>query len=221
MFKIKYISFIAVASIIAFTSSLQADSFNSPTKGLSSPRNGSSQSKKYKVAKKQAITKKQSGKERIIIGVYSDNNRFQVEKDVVLDKKTGLIWQDDKAAITVRKPWYTNRANTNCLSLAFSPPHSVVCNDTSGDTAANYCSHLVLGSFSRWELPTANELKSIINQHASSHYLPKAFRNTRLGIYWTSTSVRSRLELAYAYKGDLKRKSKKLEKNYIRCVRRR
>lgn len=219
MYKIKYLNFIAAVSIITLTSSLQADSLKLPSKGLNSPRNGSLHSKKYEATKKQPILKKDDNK-RVIIETYSDKNRFEARKFEVFDKKTELIWQDNGAAITVRKPWYTDRANTDCLSLAFSPPHSVVCNDTSGLTAANYCSHLILGGSSHWKLPSARELKSIIDQHAkSNHYLPKAFRRTSSGIYWTSTSVRTRLELAYVYRGNIRQQSKKLELHNVRCVR--
>ncbi|MCF6204503.1 MAG: DUF1566 domain-containing protein [Methylococcaceae bacterium] len=60
-------------------------------------------------------------------------------KEVVTDLVTGLMWQDDIDAKTVRKPWSITNSD-----------------DTSGDTTTTYCANLTLGDFNDWRMPTRN-----------------------------------------------------------------
>lgn len=100
--------------------------------------------------------------------------------DLVTDVSTGLLWQDDES---IKKPWVT-KDNYEAGNYF----------DTSGDTAATYCSDLLLIG-GGWRLPTIQELKSLVDygQHDPS-ITPDLFNNINheyLSKYWSSTTAAS------------------------------
>ena len=83
-------------------------------------------------------------------------------KESVTDNITGLMWQDDEAAETVRKNWAD---------------------------AGPYCSNDVsTGGYSDWRLPTRVELGDLANYGRYHPAISTEFQNTDSGIYWSSTA---------------------------------
>ena len=137
-------------------------------------------------------------------------------KEVVEDNATGLMWQDNSAAKTVKKPWLTE-----------AHWYAGKYNNTSGDTAATYCAKLSLGGYNDWRLPTRKELSSILDFPTinPSAKLDSAFLNQLAEIYWSSTTNAYYKHLAwvidFGYHRYIPRKSKfiKYFSQHIRCVR--
>ncbi len=104
------------------------------------------------------------------------NDDFEVIMDLGNERR--LMWQDNSAVTTVYKPWLSD---TNYNARNF--------NDTSGDTAATYCSELTLAGYDDWRLPNSDELASIAD-HNRQPYINAAFRNVS-SANWTSDSSRN------------------------------
>ncbi len=104
--------------------------------------------------------------------------------ETVLDNLTGLMWQDDLAVASVTKQWLTD-ANYNTCSNDKTDP---ACFDTTGDTAATYCSELVMGGHEDWRLPTSVELEGIVNYGVRNPAIDSTFQNTASSYYWSSSS---------------------------------
>jgi len=101
-------------------------------------------------------------------------------KEVVTDKITGLMWQDNSDVSNVTKRW---------LSLtALNPDGTDDWFDTSGDTAINYCANLTLGGYDDWRLPSFEELKSIVDYDRYSPALSPIFVNFVSDYYWSATT---------------------------------
>ena len=125
-------------------------------------------------------------------GVHRDG-----AKGIVIDTRTGLVWQDDAAAASTTATW------ANAITI---------------------CENLVLGGYSDWRLPNINELKSIRDMSRSNPAINTAFVNTATGNYWSSTSHAADTTYAWGVFSDgiidgrldldLKGNS-----NYVRCVR--
>jgi hypothetical protein len=98
-------------------------------------------------------------------------------KEVVMDNVTGLMWQDDSDAATVKKPWVT-QANY----------HDGNYSNTSGDTPTTYCAELTLGDYSDWRLPSVEELESIVDFGRVSPSINPAFIHIVSHYYWSSTA---------------------------------
>jgi len=80
--------------------------------------------------------------------------------NVVLDKKTGLMWQDTVANRSIQKSW-------------------------SG--AKKYCQDLKLVGHSDWFLPTHEQLQTITDKSRYNPAIDKRFKNTISSGYWSSS----------------------------------
>ena len=81
-------------------------------------------------------------------------------KNLVIDKNTGLMWQDDLNAKTIRK---------------------------NHKDAKQYCRSLVFAGYDDWYLPRVKELKSITDITKHNPSIKKGFKNIVSGHYWTSS----------------------------------
>ena len=138
--------------------------------------------------------------------------------DIVTDELTGLMWQDDAAAASVTKQWLTDENYNTCSNDTSSP----ACYDTSGDTAATYCSELTLGGYTDWRLPTSTELEGIVDY---GRYYPSIdttyFNNVSSNRYWSSTTLEGNKLYAWIVRfnyGPVVNNNKDVN-YYVRCVR--
>lgn len=113
---------------------------------------------------------------------------------IVVDKNTGLQWQDNKDAKTVKKNW---------------------------SDAQKYCQDLSLGGYSDWRLPSYNEILSIADYNKYSPAIKDGFENVVSDCYWSSTPYSSGNSYAWHvdFKDDYAFGSNKSSKHYVRCVR--
>ena len=122
----------------------------------------------------------------------------KMEKDsevnaVFKDPVTGLMWQDNTDAKTIRRT----------LSKA-----------------SEYCKDLILGGYEDWGLPSLTQLSDIYNSYASTS-VPVKFENVANGSYWTS-STRWTGSYYYITFSTSNTRSNYTEHNnmlYFRCVR--
>ncbi len=152
----------------------------------------------------------------------ADRNSTRDANGIVTDNVTGLMWQDNTDASTVLKQWLSSDNYTTCLDNPTSP----ACFDTSGDTAATYCSDLTLGSYSDWRLPTRKELQSLSDYDGKDPAIDPVFQNTDiLSFSWTSTSYAAISKNAWMVAFDgIKGKGGQYDDNksvegHVRCVR--
>ena len=143
--------------------------------------------------------------------------RYIRANDMVTDTSTGLIWQDDEV---VQKQWFTDANYATC----FSDYSSLACFDTSGDTAASYCSALTLGEHTDWRLPAIGELESIVDDSQSNPAIDTTyFNNVNSSSYWSSTTY---YRITYEdsawivdFSNGVVDGSTKVNNHYVRCVR--
>ena len=79
-------------------------------------------------------------------------------RGVVIDDKTGLIWQENKGA------------------------------DKTWQEAIVYCDELILADRSDWRLPNIKELQSIVDRDRVDPAIHNSFINNVQGYYWSSTT---------------------------------
>ena len=144
--------------------------------------------------------------------------RYTRFSDIVTDKLTKLMWQDNEGAKTTQKRWLTDANHKICRNNKNSP----VCFDTTGDTAMTYCSNLNLGGYTDWRLPSSVELENIIddtkfNPAINTDY----FKNISSSGYWSSTSYtrykNNAWDVNFKYASVFY--STKDINHYVRCVR--
>ena len=126
----------------------------------------------------------------LVPGYTRDNT-----KEVVLDRITGLHWQDDSSVVSVTKSW--SDANDYCR------------NDVS------------TGGYTNWRLPTRTELVNlnIYNGYATS--MDPEFSNTRRSVYWSSTPLADHTGMEWTIHsgtGSQGAENNDSSNVYVRCV---
>ena len=116
-------------------------------------------------------------------------------KEIVIDKTTGLMWQDDIDTKTIKK----NRKD-----------------------AKQYCRSLVLGGYDDWYLPRLKQLKSIVDNKKRNPAIRDGFQNVQTYHYWSSSPNISR-NVINVFNIDFKNgqtyNTNKKGKCHVRCVR--
>jgi len=135
----------------------------------------------------------------LIIGVSSAllaNERFVRDdaKEVVVDTKTNLMWQDNADAKTIKKSW---------------------------NYAIDYCENLTLSGYSDWHLPNRNELYGIADRNRYNPAINPIFQNVVSNYYLSSSTFVIDTSYAWAvnfHDGDGGWDHKSYS-YYVRCVR--
>ena len=114
-------------------------------------------------------------------------------KEIVVDKGTGLMWQDNIDTKTLRKSRYD---------------------------AKQYCRRLVFANYKDWYLPRIKELESIVDKK-NTPAIKNGFKNVVPDHYWSSSPNLSDIVTALNvdFKSGETYKNTKKGKGYIRCVR--
>ena len=81
-------------------------------------------------------------------------------QEIVIDKDTGLMWQDTIDAKTIKK----NRKD-----------------------AKQYCRSLVLAGYDDWYLPPLKQLKSIVDEKKYNPAIRDGFKNIQAYHYWSAS----------------------------------
>ncbi len=146
-----------------------------------------------------------------------ETRSFTRADDIVTSTSMRLMWQDNADVIVVKKPWLTE---LNYQAYRHE--------DTSGDTAATYCTQLRLGGYSNWRVPSVEELMGISDKSKVNNGVDKLensidaqFLYTNGDIYWSSTSLKSESSKAWTVKFDYgsNRWNNKSDAYFVRCVR--
>lgn len=94
-------------------------------------------------------------------------DRFERNDDIVIDRATGLMWQDDAASIEERNSLKRN-----------------------WEEEIDYCESLELGGYNDWRLPNSRELISIHEFSEEIEFqMNEIFRNNHSGQTWYSSST--------------------------------
>ena len=118
----------------------------------------------------------------------------RITKNSIKDTKTGLIWQDDSAAKSVKKTF---------------------------KEAKTYCSKLKLDGKNSWRLPTYDELLGLVDYNYYNPAIIPVFKNVSSSGYWSSSvdvSNSSNAWLVGFYYGSTGNDYKS-NSYYVRCVR--
>ncbi len=97
--------------------------------------------------------------------------RYQKNKDVLIDNKLGLMWQDNLAGKRIEKDWYG---------------------------AKEYCRNLSLAGNTDWRLPNYNEMMSVMDYKKQKPVIHNAFKNTVSAFHWSSERVYANNSLSWA-----------------------
>jgi hypothetical protein len=122
--------------------------------------------------------------------IYRDSTR-----EVVIDDKSKLMWQDDISVINTLKEH---------------------------DTAETYCKNLQYIGLTNWRLPKIEEFELIVDKKNTKNYINKAFKYNVPDGYWASKAHWRTLwfyaDYMHFISGTAYYDSRHKEK-YIRCVR--
>jgi len=112
---------------------------------------------------------------------------------VIKNNLNSLIWQDNKEPTTLTITW---------------------------TSAKEYCSNLILASFSDWRLPTRAELESIVDYGRYDPSMNETFKNIETYNNWTSSSLASDNSQAWVFSFLSGEQSYTYKSNYgnVRCV---
>ena len=116
-------------------------------------------------------------------------------RETVCDKTTGLTWQDNIDAKTIKK----NRKD-----------------------AIGYCRSLVFAGYKDWYLPKIKQLKSIVDHTKHDPAIRDGFKNVQSYHYWSGTpNLSSNVinVLNIDFKNGQKYSTNRRGKCYVRCVR--
>ena len=115
-------------------------------------------------------------------------------KEIVIDKSSGLMWQDNIDTKTIRK----NRKD-----------------------AKQYCRRLVFAGYDDWYLPREKELISIVDKRKYNPAIRDGFKNIVSDHYWSSSPNLSDIVIAINvdFKNGQSYNNTRKGKAYVRCVR--
>ncbi len=123
----------------------------------------------------------------IVLNSFTRDNT----KEIVINDKTGLMWQDDAS---VKRTW---------------------------SEAKNYCKSLNHAGFSDWYLPSISELESLVDTKKYNPAINSSFKHTISSFYWSSSSFVSSSSGAwhvdFKYGGSYD--YNKTNGYYVRCAR--
>ncbi len=116
------------------------------------------------------------------------------DKEVVVDTKTNLIWQDDSNTSSQTQTW----AN-----------------------AIAYCEASTLGGYTDWHLPNFNELYYLANREKFNPALDSGFTYVSTNFYWSSTTYAPYSSFAWGvyFSNGYDYALDKAHSYYVRCVR--
>jgi len=120
---------------------------------------------------------------------------LSLASDVIIDSKTGLMWQDNRDVKYIKKDW---------------------------QGALDFCSILRLEGYTNWRLPTIKELETVVGTNPRNMDIKKGFKYMGgSGYYWSSIAHES--DEAFAWMMNFKRGYEyinyKTYERHIRCVR--
>ena len=117
-----------------------------------------------------------------------------LEANTVKDNDTGLIWQDNHDAKTIKRDW---------------------------QGAKEYCQELTLAGYDDWRLPTIKELQSIVDIKRYKPAIKKTFKYVASMYYWSSSKDVSDVKFAWGvYFGDGNTNGNtRSSECFVRCVR--
>ena len=127
-----------------------------------------------------------------LVSVHANEFYRDDVKDIVIDKKRNLMWQDDISVISAEKTYADSK---------------------------EYCENLDFADYKDWYLPTVGELESIVKADNYPRSIFKIFKNVASDYYWSSSEHTSEYawivlfiyrDVVYYHKTDI---------NYVRCVR--
>ncbi len=89
-----------------------------------------------------------------------DTNIRNDGDNIVVDILTGLVWQDNTEAKSIKRDY---------------------------KAAVDYCKRLRLAGFKDWTLPTISQLESIADYSKQKPAIKNGFKNVYSGFYWSSS----------------------------------
>ena len=129
----------------------------------------------------------------LCIFLFSEAKQFEKSKNIVIDIEHNLMWQD-------------NNEVTQYLETSI--------------TAEVYCETMILNGYTDWRVPNIYELLSVIDVK-EKNAINKKFLYVNPNIYNTSSSFIENDDffLGVDFKSGVILTDKKINENYIRCVR--